>query len=468
METKRIHLSQLFLDSENPRHDTIENQRDIIEMLVKTEKIDKLAKDIAEQGTLSPLESVGVIPLQESGDEYVVVEGNRRVCACMLLHNPDLCSKKKFRKKFEELSKKNSIPNILECKIFSSRDDADHWIQLRHEGQQDGVGTKQWDTLQVTRYAEKRGRKNRNIQAQKLLEFAIQEQIISPDDEKKYAITTLQRYLGNPHVRNVFGLENKEDLKSKHEKEVFVRLVSRFLKDCEPDASGNAVINSRSKSADWQEYANILQREITDPPLKDDPVTDYGNSSPEETPPRASEQGKFNPRRANEPLDQKINKPNETEPKKSQKRQKLDPAKRKYLIPNNTKFSIADRTLNRVYHELRRLQVDGYEFSVAYLMRAFIENSVLLYMREHLHDDFQKEEKLNQRIGKICDHLSKNGVKTGQLSSLRVAASEKNSMLSPFILGAMVHLSVIPTKRELISIWDRLETTLKIIHDRIS
>lgn len=273
METKTLHITQLLLDSENPRHDVLQNQRNIIEQLLRTEKIENLAKDISEQGSLSPLEAVGVMPHENAEDEYVVVEGNRRVCACMLLNDPNLSPSDSIRKKFETLKKNNNIPDKVRCTIFKTRDDADHWIKLRHEGQLDGRGTKSWDASQIARYAEKRGHKNLNIQAIKFLDYGVDTGLITENDKKYHiSVTTLQRYLGNPIFRNVLGLINRDDLQSRHDRETFQKFVDRFLND----AKEGSEVNSRSKSDDWVSYANKLQREIADPPPETNPPIDHG------------------------------------------------------------------------------------------------------------------------------------------------------------------------------------------------
>jgi hypothetical protein len=150
------------------------------------------------------------------------------------------------------------------------------------------------------------------------------------------------------------------------------------------------------------------------------------------------------------------------------KKSKQDPAKRKNLISYNVKFSINDKVLNRIYLEMRRTEVEGYEFSAAYLIRAFVEGTILLYLEKYLPEELSKQTKLHTKILKVTDHLQANGVKKERLQPLRVAASETNSMLSPFMIGAIVHLTVIPTKRELLNIWDRLEGVLKIIHERLA
>ena len=268
------------------------------------------------------------------------------------------------------------------------------------------------------------------------------EGIISTNDRESLSITTLQRYLNNPIVRNIFGLGDKEGLSSKHTEKTFKKLITRFLED-----ALKGTVHSRSKQEEWKEYANTLQREITDPPPKDSPVKDY------------------NPKPKTESSEKTVV---ENKIKKPIKKSTPDPSTRKYVIPYDTKFTIKDKTLNRIYIELgKKTPIDEHEFSAAYLLRAFIEGSALLYLKKHLPETLQKDSKLNVRLKDISEHLLKTGIKKSKLQSLNIASSDKNALISPLLLGAMVHGSVIPTKRELTGIWDRMEDILHIIHDKL-
>jgi len=441
IQNKQIHITKLRLDSENPRHDEIDNQNEVIKQLLKTEQIYNLARDIAIQGSLSPLETIGV--LQTGKREFTVIEGNRRVCACLLLNNPDLCPTTVTKKKFERLKSKNSIPARLDCAVFANRDDADHWMQLRHEGQQDGIGTKDWDAKQKARYSAKRGRENPNIQAVGLLDYAVREGIIANEDRDSFSITTLKRYLGNPKVRGAFGLKDGKGLESNHTPDVFNAMVSRFLKDAEDTDK----ISSRSKKDTWEKYAKILEAEVAMAPASDAPYHDYNSPSvvDDDTPEEKE--------------------PEEPVKKTPKKRGKNDPSKRRYLS-GDTRFAITEKTLNRVFIELKHLPVEGHEFSVAFLFRAFIERTAFLYLKKHQPGKVGGESKLNQKLKWVSEDLEKDkGVSAKKLKILNVAASSKNAQFSPMVFGMMVHGAYIPEKRELLVMWDRLEDTLLLIHE---
>ena len=56
-----ISLARLHLDPENPRHDPLEDEDKIIGHLMRTEKVQVLAKSIVENGGISPLDAIGVV-----------------------------------------------------------------------------------------------------------------------------------------------------------------------------------------------------------------------------------------------------------------------------------------------------------------------------------------------------------------------------------------------------------------------
>jgi len=434
VDKRKLHITQLLLDSENPRHDPIKNQAEIIKELIVSEKIENLAKDIADKGSLSPLDTVGV--METDNEDYIVIEGNRRVCACMILNNPSLCPDKPTQEKIMKITKNGSVPVELECVIFEDRESADHWIKLRHEGQQNGVGTREWNSKQQARYSQKMGRKNQNAQSLELLNYAVDSGIIDENEREKIAITTLQRYLGSPVVRNLFGLQNNQDLSSRHDEDTFNALIHQFMADIESGAA-----HSRTDKNERIEYANTLQKTIAGPPSPDNEITNFGKKN-EASPPKSGS-------------------------KKNVKRAKKDPANRIYL-PGGSVFSISDKLLNRVYHELKRTPIEKHELSTAYLFRAFIERLSVLYLKKHEPGKMGGESKLQPKLKWVSESLEKkHSIASKKLNTINMAAGSKTSKLSPMFFGMMVHLSHLPTKRELNQMWDSWEETLHLIHDHI-
>lgn len=90
-----IRLERIFLDLSNPRHDVYRTEEETISYLCKHEKVYEMAEDIVSQDSLNPMDIFGVIPAHEENDgNYTVVEGNRRLCALILLADAESPPKK--------------------------------------------------------------------------------------------------------------------------------------------------------------------------------------------------------------------------------------------------------------------------------------------------------------------------------------------------------------------------------------
>src|SRR5437867_10708702 len=96
-----IPIQQLLLDELNPRHEPLGSQREVIAAMVTQwgNEITKLAEDILKSG-ISPID----LPLvMAKGKQYVVLEGNRRVVAVKLLHEPSLAQNDVVEARLERL-----------------------------------------------------------------------------------------------------------------------------------------------------------------------------------------------------------------------------------------------------------------------------------------------------------------------------------------------------------------------------
>lgn len=106
-ETKLIKVSQLLINVENPRFEKVENLQEAIKLMIENQndKLAKLAEDIIENG-LNPSDLIIVIPSDNSGDKYIILEGNRRLTAVKLLANPSFIpdAYKTLQNKFLALS----------------------------------------------------------------------------------------------------------------------------------------------------------------------------------------------------------------------------------------------------------------------------------------------------------------------------------------------------------------------------
>ncbi|WP_407965869.1 ParB N-terminal domain-containing protein [Bartonella sp. C271] len=187
--TKKISLKKLKLDLKKPRIPRCATEKDAINFLCKTEQISELAKDIAENG-ISPCEKL--IVLQDE-KKYIVAEGNRRLVALKLLDNPNL-TPEPLLKTFSKFSVSRKVQiNSIECVIVSDREKANHWIETKHSGQNNGKGVKPWNAIHKARYFPK----NENRFAYLLFDFLLE------DVSQFYKITNVTRFISGSTFLNI-------------------------------------------------------------------------------------------------------------------------------------------------------------------------------------------------------------------------------------------------------------------------
>ena len=175
-EQKEIALNKIYLDNENPRHDFLATESDIIRYLLQKEDVRQIGKSIADLGGTSPLELIGLFPHPTAKGFYTVAEGNRRVCALKLLNDPDKADTEKNKNYFATLKERLAKPiKSVGAVVFDDKVEPNPWVSLRHGGQQGGIGTKQWIPQQKERFDRKSsGKVNPNTQASLILDHARQ------------------------------------------------------------------------------------------------------------------------------------------------------------------------------------------------------------------------------------------------------------------------------------------------------
>lgn len=161
---KSISISNLIINPDNDRFESVENEKQAIDiMLTKLgDKIYYIAIHILENG-LSP-KPFYVMPSKKSNKKFLVKEGNRRTTALKLMANPKLIDSKKHASlknrffKLHERFMETPIRKIM-CYIYDDVEEADKWVRLEHTGEQNGVGIVEWKPEQVQRFDIKHGKK---------------------------------------------------------------------------------------------------------------------------------------------------------------------------------------------------------------------------------------------------------------------------------------------------------------------
>ena len=201
------------------------------------EKLLNQAEDIVQFG-IDPSSLPLVIPADD-GTKHVVVEGNRRIVALKLLHNHLLAhevwsaARERRLKELSQQFKKAPISSA-QCVVLPDREAADHWIQLRHRGEQNGRGIVAWDGLAIARYEQRRGggRTRAALQAIDLVKQKAKLDQATLERLNNVPVTTVQRLLNDPEVRKSLGVDVKKgELQTTLSDQEVLKGLTRIVRD---------------------------------------------------------------------------------------------------------------------------------------------------------------------------------------------------------------------------------------------
>ena len=426
-----LKIDQILLDEENPRITSIENQRDALVKIIRDQgaKLVVLGADMLKHGT-SPIELILVTKSKSRSGKYVVLEGNRRIAILKILSNPqvlkslniDAALAKRLMKLSESFDRKAFEP--VYCFEVDTRIEGQHWIELKHNGEDGGRGTVRWSPLVAARF---RG-ENPAVQA---LEFLKEKADLGEDDMEKvesprFPLTTLERVLGAVSVREKIGVDIKDgSLITTLEDTEIVKPLKRVVLDL---AHKRVNVSDLKSVSQMEKYVDSFA-------AKERP-----NLSKTKPPTKAK-----------------------VAPKKRAKPKPKRPTIRPTVIPSDTDYQIDDPRTDKIYEELKGLDVNVYQNACSVLMRLFLEFSLLDYMRKNkirLTYDKGKNsgnpKSLNDMLSDVIDDvISKDLSLAADFKFLKHSINQKKSPLFVGLLHQFVHnRAFAPTSEELRITWD--------------
>lgn len=218
---------RIFLDRENPRVEKpFETEDQAIAWLCENEDVLTLAKDIREIGP-NPLELVAV--MKKGNNSYIALEGNRRVCALMLLNDPDRAPSG-YKDRFHAVAEGWTPVKELFCVQFPNRDFVQVWLDRIHGGKDGGRGRSSWSSDVKTRRTQTASSRSNKLPLS-LLDYGVAQGLIAENDRKgKLAI--MQRFSSNPVFKNMLGIKQADDgFSTELPKADFDKLLGKLLMD---------------------------------------------------------------------------------------------------------------------------------------------------------------------------------------------------------------------------------------------
>lgn len=436
---RMLDISRVHLDPRNPRHEPLESDAEVIKQLCDKEHIFELAQDIAGRGSLSPLDALGVIPFEGHPGHYIAVEGNRRTCALILLADPSRSPTPAIKLQFARIAENATAPRKVKVHIFKNREAAKPWIALRHLGPQGGIGTRDWDADQKTRAAggSKKTSSRANTLALAALDRLVALGLLTPEQRGRVSLTTITRYLGTPGVRAVLGLGSATDLVYTHkDSEVDTALRHLVIDSIEPGDDGQFPVNSRSSSAERLAYASRLKtRGLA-------PITPM---LPTAAPSVPTLTGSSLPT--------------------IKQRSARNPSTRATLFDSSFTIVCRDPVLLRLRGEALKLQLDDFPFSGNYLLRALVEQIIVLFVKKRgKYSTAMSDEQLTQSC---AAEMKAMGISGKALTIINKAAGSANQPFSLHSLGNTVHGGSVPTRQHLIAMFDTWQPALRAMLDAL-
>lgn len=448
-----LSITSLMLNLVNPRFEPVESQREAIRIMVQSQKdkLFKLAEDIAKHG-LNPSDLIIVHEISGKDGIYSVLEGNRRVTALKILNQVELIDHldERIKKRFWDLKKEYSdtIPRNINCVVFEDEESANRWIELKHTGENDGVGVVNWDAHSQLRFKERLGKDPKT--ALQVINYIIRSDNFSEEIKEKTSlvpITSLQRLIDDPDVRSKIGLVmEKREIKTQYSGNEISKGLSKIITDL---ADGNINVKDIYYKSDRMNYIGGFT--IDETPNEDNIQVEISINEKDSNKIKVGGNSIENLKGPN-----KITKTKSLGIKKSL-------LERKSLIPSSSKININSPRINDIYLELRKLDVKEFTNSVSVLLRVFIELSADEFISIIKLENICINSSLKNKISKIADYMKeKNSLNEQQLQPINKMISSQHNVISTNTMNAYVHNKELhPSPMELRIIWDNIGTFME-------
>lgn len=435
-----LRIEHLVLDSDNPRITHAAGQQEALQKVVKDQntKLIRLAESIVEHG-LSPIDKLMVLEVSSKPKRYIALEGNRRVAALKLLSNPAVMtgldmpnSMQKSMERLAGIFDQSKIEPLVAYEV-PSREDGRYWIELRHNGEDEGRGIVGWKPIAAARFRKREPA----IQA---LDLVLEHGGLSEDEAEairsKFSLTTLRRVVATPSALALLGLTVKDNqLRTQLAASEVIKPLKKVVRDI---AEKRVTSRSFNKSEDIISYVRGFDK--TDSP-------DLSKTSGDR-PVEGIQKGEF------------------TKPSKPAKPRPKPADARPNVVPKACSLNVTDNRVGEIYKELRTLKLTDARNAIAVLLRVFLELSIDHFLESNRIDLHFKDPKSGKKIWKSLDRklseavesLVDRGVPAAHFNEVTRSVSVKTSPLHMDVLHRYVHdRFATPSPQDLTAAWNNAQ-----------
>ena len=466
--TKRRLVVSLHLDAKNPRlgrEITARAPREIIQYLFEHDKAMEVAQSIAARGYFQNEPLLGI----KENDQFVIVEGNRRLAALKALRQPGLLDGSMCRQ-IERLSRQIEDPNDIArvpITLAPSRRATDRLLAGRHIG----TPVLAWQAENRASFIlDKLAEGYTNDQLRDRLGFSLAD---IQDARQTRAIADMARSLDLPEEVKV-KVDNPRAGVFTTLKRVFDSSVGREYLKVVPDPE-HGLRGATTKA----QFLRGLKKLVTDIALgmqssrtlnKSDDILKYFKSwDPKELP--AKKRGSFVPA---DIIQGRSVASTSLKPRAVTRRpQQLSNT----VLPRDFKVRYGNDRLRDIRRELVKLKREDFPNAGAVLLRVFFELAVLDYLERigeltKIVEKLEKKAKgrlsfgtpkMKQLVPEIT-RIAKNKLK--RADTLKVEKALRYDPSAPFTISELhgfVHQSDFPSARDIWQFWKRTEPLFRLM-----
>lgn len=438
-----ISVGKLLLNVRNYRIVAQDNQKHARDAIIAEQgrKLIVLAKDIVEIG-LSPFDLPMVVDAEDGNQNYVVMEGNRRLTAIQLMLDPELAKDTPLHAAFVKLNKHHSdaIPKVIDCAIAPNRKVAIQWGNRKHANGLGGSGTEPWTPMSKARADMDQGI---SAPALDVVNFVLTNQRLDSTvrrhlEGSQFNLTTLNRLITTKELQDAAGFKL---VGGKLQSDIQQGWMQNVLTDVVTVVATGKKNGKKwtEREVDSMEKRQAFAEEIIGAhPGRKKSTNQWGISGT----PKAM------------PLVQKAAKSKTTPSTEDQAN----------LIPKYFKLELPAGKINDVFIELKKLDVVTYRHAVSVLFRVFFEftldefikkRNIQLPKDKHGHVN----DKLSVRLGHVIKEIKGSQLMSDkELKPLNVAAGDRDSLLAPDTLNSYVHSKLMnPDPLQLKLMWANVQ-----------
>jgi hypothetical protein len=459
----QIDIPSISLDVKNFRHGEVTTEREAIQLLLadeKTHKVAELAADIVDMGMMDPSSSLIVMKDPVNVNHYIALEGNRRITALKTLINPELANGCPTLGSFKALSSKFMLLgiNTIECFVVNDRKEASPWIKRKHYNAMGGKGVMPWNAIATARSDASEGRAPRWMTALDLIK-KYNEQTTTLQDSISSKTTTVERVLASSYMSSILGItfKNGSVISENNNGEAAAKLLESMFIDMGKNNFTEPTVTTAKLQGDFINnfvHLNVKKKDTYQNNNSEKPLSGYSSNSLFGN--LAGHTGSVSNSGVNE---QKISSIPLTG-KQSSTQRSIPVRSRKILAQKGLR--ITNDALNKLYHELMKLNVTTSPHVGAAMVRIFVEKATMVFLYEmkvnckNPNGWISYENKLREKIAAVLNVIDekKSNMK---LNYARDAANSVRDKLHTLdYLNRAIHdHTTLPSPTEIIDIWDR-------------